>query len=90
MGLADDLIVTKTAPELCPFGRMRDELNESDRAALDGVTTEILATPTNVRMGTSGGVTIAWLHGALRKNGVRIGRQTINDHLRGVCRCESR
>lgn len=90
MGLADDLIVTKTAPELCPFGRMRDELNEPDRAALDGAVKQILATPTSVRMGSMGGVTISWLHDALRKNGVRIGRQTINDHLRGVCRCESR
>ena len=89
MGLADDLIVKDSAPKLCAFGRMRAELDAKDQAALDGAIKLILMTPPQIRS-AAGGTTIAWLHEALRKNGVRIGRQSINDHLKGVCGCESR
>ncbi len=89
MGLADDLIVKDTAPKLCAFARMRAEFDAKDQAALDNAVKEIMATAPQIRSAV-GGITIRWLHEALRKNGVRIGRQSINDHLKGVCSCESR
>jgi hypothetical protein len=88
MGLADDLIVKDSTPKLCPFGRMRAKLDDKDRGALDDVLKQIDASSPQIRSAV-GGVTIAWLHGALRKNDIRIGRQSINDHLKGACCCES-
>jgi hypothetical protein len=87
MGLADDLTVVRREPKLCPFGRLLHKLDKSDRVALERVVTEIQLVPPELRAAGHGTVTIKWMHDALRKNGFHIGRQSINDHLKGACCC---
>lgn len=90
MGLLDDLTNRKFVVRQCSFGQIRAELSEKERAALDAAITSIQAVPRSERSRPNRDVpTIAWLHGVLKANGHKIGRQTINDHLNGVCICES-
>lgn len=90
MGLLDDLTNRPVDERVCSFGRIRAELSEKEQAALDRAIADINATPREERCRPgSGGLTIAWLHNVLKNNGYKVGRQTLNDHLRGVCLCRS-
>ena len=61
MGLADDLMVVRREPKLCPFGRLLRKLDKPDRVALERVTAEIRMTPPELRAAGQGTVTIKWI-----------------------------
>ena len=75
MSLSDSLdeYLSKNNLEICPFGRVLESLNESDRLALAKAIAK--------------GVPASAIILALKNEGHKIGNDSYYNHKKGLCKC---
>lgn len=78
MGIADSLAQStkeKGSPGLCPFARLMERLASEDRVALEKTMVDgILSNQEILR--------------AIRKEGIRVSKDSLSAHRKGTCTCE--